>query len=82
MANATNPQRAFNPFETKTDRASLMASLNEIDDKSITRRFKNTEDPINLAFERIENVLLKTLAKDFVKESFFDLVSFVTDICK
>lgn len=71
-----------NPFSTNISRAALMDSLNKIDNASIRGRFKSTDDPINLAFEAIENVPLKSLAKDFVKESFMDIVSFITDICK
>lgn len=72
----------FNPFETKDFSEGLMKNLNKIDEKSIRTRFKNAQDPINLAFETIENTSLKTLAKDFVKETFFDFVSFVTEVCK
>jgi len=72
-------EETFNPFETKTFNEGLMKNLNKIDEKSIRAKFKNAQDPINLAFETIENTSLKTLAKDFVKETFFDFVSFITD---
>jgi len=71
-----------NPFSTDVSKAALMDSLNKIDNASIMGRFKATDDPINLAFEAIDNVPLKSLAKDFVKESFSDIISFITDICK
>lgn len=72
----------FNPFEPKDNRDALMASLDSIDSKSIRVRFKNTQDPINLAFSTIENNSLKSLAIDFVKDSFFDIVSFITDAAR
>lgn len=72
----------FNPFEIYVDHEALKSDLNDIDKRDIRTRFKNTQDPINLAFDSFNNVPLKTLAKDFVKESFTDLVSFVSKICK
>lgn len=78
----TNPQETFNPFEIRSNSTALMENLDKIDKRNIRERFKNADDPITLAFETIENVPLKTLARDFVRESFCDIVSFVTDICK
>ncbi len=72
----------FNPFETPISKEELLGNLNEIDSSSIRAKFKNAQDPINLAFDAIEKTSLKTLARDFVKEGFYDIVSFVTDICK
>ena len=40
------------------------------------------EDPIQYVFDSFDNTSLKTLAKDFVKESFTDIVSFITNIIK
>ena len=75
-------EETFNPFEINCDKEALRLNLDEIDNKSIRYKFKNTQDPINLAFKSIQNASLKVLAKDFVKESFYDMVSFVTNICK
>lgn len=75
-------EEEINPFEVRDNSEQLMKNLASIDSKSIRYKFKNTQDPINLAFETIENTSLKTLAKDFVKESFYDFISFVGDICK
>ena len=72
----------INPFETKNNSEALMKNLASIDDRSIRCRFKNTQDPITLAFDTINETPLKTLAKDFVKESFYDFISFVGDFCK
>lgn len=74
--------KAYNPFEPQDNRAKLMESLNQIDSKSIRCKFKNAQDPINLAFDTIESASLKSLAADFIKDSFFDIVSFITDSCK
>ncbi len=72
----------FNPFEIKDCKESLRENLDTIDNRDIRMKFKNTQDPINLAFKTIENTSLKILARDFVKETFFDFVSSVRDICK
>ncbi len=75
-------QEEFNPFEVKDNTLSLRKSLERIDQKDIRVKFKCAQDPINLAFQKIEDISLKTLAKDFVKESFFDFVSFISNVCK
>lgn len=74
-------EETFNPFEPKDNTAKLMASLDKIDQRNIRTRFKNAQDPINLAFNTIENTPLKNLAQDFIKESFFDIISFITEGC-
>ncbi len=79
---ALDLEETFNPFEIKDNTESLRKSLNKIDSCDIRTKFKNTQDPINLAFKSIEDTSLKTLAKDFVKESFYDFISCVKDICK
>ena len=75
-------QETINPFETRNNTEALMKSLASIDKRDLRCKFKNTQDPITLAFETIEESPLKTLAKDFVKESFYDLVAFISDFCK
>ena len=72
----------INPFEVRDNSELLRNTLNEIDHKNIRCSFKNTEDPINLAFQSIEQTSLKTLTKDFIKEGFSDIVSFISKICK
>ncbi len=81
MARASQ-ETAINPFETRNNSEALMKSLASIDNRDIRCKFKNTQDPITLAFDTINETSLKTLAKDFVKESFYDFISFVGDMCK
>ena len=80
--NLLDSEEIFNPFEAKLDAVSLRSNLDAIDNRDIRSKFKNAQDPINLAFQSIENTSLKTLAKDFVKESFYDFISCVKDFCK
>ena len=75
-------EEVFNPFEVKDNTDSLRRTLERIDNRDIRGKFKCAQDPINIAFRRIEDISLKTLAVDFVKESFIDFVSYVKDVCK
>ena len=82
MTKCNKETYAYNPFETVDNSELLFANLNKIDEKNIRCKFKNTQDPINLAFDTIENTSLKNLTKDFITEGFSDMISFITSICK
>ena len=43
-------------------------------------RFNNAKDPIYYVFDCIENRPIKTLAKEFVKDSFMDIANFVSKV--
>ena len=43
-------------------------------------RFNNAQDPIYYVFDCIENRPIKTLAKEFVKDSFKDIANFVSRV--
>ena len=45
-------------------------------------RFNNAKDPIFYVFDVIENRPIKTLAKEFVKDSFFEAVNFVSKVVR
>lgn len=45
-------------------------------------RFNNAQDPIYYVFECIENRPIKTLAKEFVRDSFFEAVNFVSRVVR
>lgn len=45
-------------------------------------RFNNAKDPIYYVFDVIENRPIKTLAKEFVKDSFFEIANFVTNVVR
>ncbi len=71
-----------NAFEQALDASKIMQSIEDIDNASITRKFKSSQDPIKYAFDAIENVPLQELAVDFVKETFSDVFEFITGICR
>ena len=43
-------------------------------------RFNNAQDPIYYVFDCIENRPIKTLAKEFVKDSLFEAVNFISKV--
>lgn len=43
-------------------------------------RFNNARDPIYYVFECIENRPVSTLAKEFVKDTFFEITNFVSKV--
>ena len=45
-------------------------------------RFNNSRDPIYYVFDVIDNRPMKTLAKEFVKDSFFEAVKFVSKVVR
>ena len=45
-------------------------------------RFNNAKDPIYFAFDYIENRPVADLAKDFVKDSVFEITRFVSKVVK
>ncbi len=51
-----------------------------LDKKDRRMRFNNSRDPIYYVFDCIENRPIKTLAKEFVKDSFFEITNFVSKV--
>ncbi len=55
-------------------------NFNYLKNKDRRMRFNSSQDPIYFVFDCIENRPITTLAKEFVKDSFFDTVNFVSKI--
>lgn len=53
-----------------------------IGQKDRRMRFNTARDPIYYVFDVIENRPVKTLAKEFVKDSFFEIANFVTKVVR
>ncbi len=51
-----------------------------LDKRDKRMRFNNSKDPIYYVFECVENRPITTLAKEFVKDSFKDIVNFVSTV--
>ena len=77
-------------FGSLTGRKNKMTSLNEfniedynyLSQKDKRMRFNNSRDPIYYVFDVIENRPIKTLAKEFVKDSFFEIANFVSQVVR
>ncbi len=63
-----------------THTEGLKSKLDNMDAKSIVPSFRRTRDPINMAFEHIDNKPLKKLAQEFVKETFMDAICFISKV--
>ncbi|MCM1010148.1 MAG: hypothetical protein NC390_04635 [Fusobacterium sp.] len=78
---ATATENKFGTLTTKnrkqrSRKAAEMANILERKDRRM--RFNNSKDPIYYVFDCIENRPIPTLAKEFVKDSFRDVVNFVS----
>ncbi len=51
-----------------------------LDKRDKRMRFNNAKDPIYYVFDCIENRPVTTLAKEFVKDSFKDIIHFVSTV--
>ncbi len=61
-------------------RATLPKEIDYLKLKDKRMRFNNSQDPIYFVFDCIENRPLKVLAKEFVKDTFFEAVNFVSKV--
>ena len=57
---------------------SKSKEFNYLEARDKRMRFNNSKDPIYYVFNCIENRPIPTLAKEFVKDSFFDTVNFIS----
>ncbi len=48
--------------------------------KDARMRFKNSKDPVFVAFDYIDNQTIPELAADFVKDAVFDIMQFVNNV--
>ena len=48
--------------------------------KDARMRFKNSKDPVFVAFDFIDNQSIPELAADFVKDTVFDILQFVNNV--
>ena len=81
-ANQPFYETTINPFEVQKNSIELKSCLDNIDSRNIRFKFKNTVDPINLAFDTLEATSVEVLARDFIRESITDFISFVSRICR
>lgn len=76
---ATSNQ-AFGTMVKPSRRRKAPTEFNYLENKDRRMRFNNSQDPIYYVFDCIENRPLGTLAKEFVKDSFFEVANFVSKV--
>lgn len=76
---ATSGQ-AFGTMVRPSRKRKAPAEFNYLKNKDRRMRFNNSKDPIYYVFDCIENRPVSTLAKEFVKDSFFEVVNFVSKV--
>lgn len=81
--NNTNNNRGgngqFRPLLRKAqDENRLQANLAVLDKQDIRMRFKNSRDPLYIAFDYIDKRPVQELAAEFVKDSIFGFVNFIS----
>ncbi len=62
------------------DIEALKNKLDYMDRNKLVRSFSKTRDPIELAFEHIDNAPLNKLAHEFLKDIFVDAVCFISKV--
>mgnify|MGYP005779536249 FL=1 len=55
----------------------LETALTAIDKKDIRMRFRNSRDPIYIAFDYLHKRPVQELAVDFVKDSIYEIMNFI-----
>lgn len=69
----------FRPLLRKAQSENkLQANLAILDKKDIRMRFKNSRDPLYIAFDYIDKRPVQELAVEFVKDSLFEIVNFIS----
>ena len=76
-----------NTFGTVTRRKQTrkefsIEDIKYLEKKDRRMRFNNAQDPIYYVFECLENRPIKTLAKEFVRDSFMDIANFVSRVVR
>ena len=79
--------KANNKFGTLTKRTKKVEDkefniedYNYLAQKDKRMRFNTSKDPLYYVFDVIENRPISTLAKEFVKDSFFEAINFVSKV--
>lgn len=77
---ATSGQAFGTMTRRNSKRKSSAADFKYLENRDKRMRFNNSQDPIYYVFDCIENRPLSTLAKEYVKDSVFEVITFVSKI--
>ncbi len=76
---ASQGQR-FGTMIRPTRRKKTAAEFEYLKAKDKRMRFNNSQDPIYYVFDCIENRPISVLAKEYVKDSIFEVINFVSKV--
>lgn len=69
----------YSPLKRKKKQGrSATEEMDLLDKKDIRMRFRNSKDPVYVAFEHLDKQPLPKLAMDFVKDSFTEIAMFIS----
>ncbi len=72
--------QAFGTMIKRSSRRKSVEEFKYLENKDKRMRFNNSQDPIYYVFDCIENRPVDVLAKEFVKDSFFEVINFVSKV--
>lgn len=83
--NNTNGNGQFGSLTRKRNKRNSSAGFSiedycYLDKRDKRMRFNNSRDPIYYVFDCLENRPVSTLAKEFVKDTFFEITNFVSKV--
>jgi len=76
---ATSGQ-AFGTMTRRNPRRKPVKEFKYLESKDKRMRFNTSQDPIYFVFDCIENRPVGVLAKEFVKDSVFEVINFVSKV--
>lgn len=77
-----NPRPAFGTIIKPAKRKQKTAEFSYLNQKDRQMRFNNGRDPIYYIFDCIENRPVSKLAKEFVEDTIFDVMNFVSKVVR
>lgn len=77
--NNKNGNGSYTPLRRKKKaKKETSAEADLLDQKDARMRFKNSKDPVYVAFEYLDRQPLRKLAADFVRDSIAEIIIFVS----
>ena len=75
-----NPGQTFGTIVKPSKRRKPVKEFSYLNRKDRQMRFNNGKDPIYYIFDCIENRPVSKLAKEFVEDTIFDVMNFVSKV--
>lgn len=82
--NDKNGNGKYKPLRTRKVKKSKKSAgeFSYLSNNDSRMRFNNSQDPIYFAFEVLENRTVPQLVGDFVKDSFFEITTFISKVVR